>query len=596
MNDGEGQRKIAAILAADVAGYSRLMADDERATVAALNAARAVFRERIGARGGRVVDTAGDSVLAIFPSVVEAVHCAISVQDALAEVNADVAEDRRMRFRIGVNLGDILEQADGSIYGDGVNIAARLESLAAPGGVMISEAAHMQVRRGADMAFSDAGVHEVKNIPEPVHAFSVATKGAISTPKAAKPKGDPARAEKSSIAVLPFDNMSGEAEQEYFSDGISEDLITALSRVRWLTVIARNSTFTYKGKAVDVKQVGREMGVRYVLEGSVRRAGNRVRITAQLIEAETGAHIWAERYDRQLDDIFELQDEITETITGAIEPEIGAAERERARAKPPGDLGAWDAYQRGLWYMYRYTAEDIAAARNLFEQAIALDPSFGPAHASLAYTHYADGVFGYTDDIEDSHAKGLVAARAAIGLDEKDPIAHSYLGRLYTQKGAYDAALSELDLALTLNPNFAMAHYGRGLALTFGGQSKEAIVELEAAMRLSPHDPQMWLFELIASMAATCLRDFEAGLSWARKSASHPQAGFYGHLSVAGNAAKLGLMDEANVAAAKVRELNPNFSVGFMRRTWPNLNEEAFAPLLEGMAMVGFEDSETATG
>ena len=258
MNATDGQRKIAAIMAAHVADYPRLMADDDRATVAALNAARAVFRERIEIRGGRVVDTADDSVLAIFPSVVEAVQCAVSVQETLAESSEAVAEDRRMRFRIGVNLGDIIEQADGSIYGDGVNIAARLEALADPGGVMISEAAHMQVRREGDMAFSDAGTHEVKNIPDPVHAFSVATIGAVAKPAAPI---QTRRAERSSIAVLPFDNMSGDAEQEYFSDGISEDLITALSRVRWLTVIARNSTFTYKGKAVDVKQVGREMGV-----------------------------------------------------------------------------------------------------------------------------------------------------------------------------------------------------------------------------------------------------------------------------------------------------------------------------------------------
>ena len=590
MNDADGQRKIAAILAADVAGYSRLMADDERATVAALTAARAVFRDRIEAQGGRVVDTAGDSVLAIFPSVVEAVGCAVAVQETLADSGADVAEKRRMRFRVGVNLGDIIEQADGTIYGDGVNIAARLESLADPGGVMISESAHMQVRRAADMAFTDAGSHEVKNIPDPVHAFSVATKGAVAAPAA--PAKQIKRAEKSSIAVLPFDNMSGDAEQEYFSDGISEDLITALSRVRWLTVIARNSTFTYKGSAVDVKQVGREMGVRYVLEGSVRRAGKRVRITAQLIEAETGAHIWAERYDRELDDIFDLQDEITGTITTAIEPEIGAAERERARAKPPNDLGAWDAYQRGLWHMYRYSAEDMATARTLFEQAIALDPGFGPAHAALAYTRYADGVFGFTDDLEASHAKGLVAAREAIALDEKDPIAHCYLGRLHTQAGAHDLGLAEFDLALTLNPHFAMARYGRGLALTFSGRPEEALVELEAAIRLSPHDPQMWLFELLAAMANMGMRDYETGLRWAHKAVAHRASGFYGYMVLAAAAAQLGKDAEAGTALAKMLELKPDFSIGFVHRAWPNWHESSIAILTEGLAKAGFVDPE----
>ena len=589
MDATDGQRKIAAIMAADVAGYSRLMADDDRATVAALNAARAVFRERIETRGGRVVDTAGDSVLAIFPSVVEAVQCAVSVQERLAESNEDVAEDRRMRFRIGVNLGDIIEQADGSIYGDGVNIAARLETLADPGGVMISEAAHMQVRREADMAFSDSGTHEVKNIPDPVHAFAVATKGAIAKPAApVKTK----RAERSSIAVLPFDNRSGDAEQEYFSDGISEDLITALSRVRWLTVIARNSTFTYKGKAVDVKQVGREMGVRYVLEGSVRRAGNRVRITAQLIEAETGAHIWAERYDRELDDIFDLQDEITETITGAIEPEIGAAERERAHQKPPSDLGAWDAYQRGMWHIYRYNAADFATARTLFEQAIALDSGFGPAHAGLAYTHYSDGVFGYTDNLESSHTKGMAAAREAVALDQKDPVAHCYLGRLHTQAGAHDIALAEFDLALTLNPNFAMAHYGRGLAQTFSGHSKEGLAEFEAAIRLSPHDPQMWLFEMLAAIAAMGMRDFEASMAWAQKSIRRPAAGFYGYMMLAAAAGQLGHDDEATAALTRMLELKPDFSIEFLRRTWPNWHQSSFGIVIESLAKAGFVDPE----
>ena len=310
----KAKRRLAAILAADVAGYSRLMGDDERATMDTLNAYRAIFRQHIADHDGRVVDTAGDSVLAVFGSVVEAVESAVEVQAQIAVSNADLAEPRRMLFRIGINLGDVIEQDDGSLYGDGVNVAARLESLAEPGGICLSESAHMQAEGKVESAFEDIGEHEVKNIAKPVRAYRVA--GGDAAPAAAEPAlGIP---DKPSIAVLPFTNMSGDAEQDYFSDGITEDLITELSRFRELFVIARNTTFTYKGKAVNVEQVGRDLGVRYVLEGSIRKAGNRVRITAQLIDAKTGGHVWAERYDRVLEDIFELQDEITRQMVGTL--------------------------------------------------------------------------------------------------------------------------------------------------------------------------------------------------------------------------------------------------------------------------------------
>jgi len=579
-------RKLAAILAADVAGYSRLMAADEAATVAALNAARVIFREHIAERGGREVDTAGDSVLATFPSVVEAVRCAVAVQDALAVTNEALTEERRMRFRIGVNLGDVIEQDDGTIYGDGVNIAARLEGLAAPGSVTISESAHMQVRRLPDLAFSDAGVHEVKNISEPVQAYQLGEGDTVVPAATAAPTG------KSSIAVLPFDNMSGDAEQEYFSDGISEDLITELSRVRWLTVIARNSTFTYKGKAVDVGQVGRELGVRYVLEGSVRRAGNRVRITAQLIEAETGAHIWAERYDRNLDDIFELQDEITETIVRAIEPEIGAAERERARRKPTDNLQAWDAYQRGMWHVYRYNSDDMATARGLFDQAIDMDPTFAPAHAALAYVNYAEVIFGYADDPGTNIQKGLRGANEALALDGKDPAAHCYLGRICAQVGESESAMAEFDAALALNPSFAMAHYGRGLALTFSGDSEAALEALQTAMRLSPHDPQMWLFEMISGYAEMQRLNHEESLAWAEKAVRHPAAGFYAHAGRAIALAFLGRDSEAAAAKEKTLALKPDMSFAFVRKTWPHWNEVGMKVLAEGMAKAGFTEPE----
>ena len=483
--EGPGvEQRLAAILAADVAGYTRLMAGDEPATISTITEYRDIFRSHIEANGGRVVDMAGDSILAVFNSAAGAVKGAVEAQGEVAERNTSLPEARRMRFRIGINLGDIREADDGTIYGDGVIVAARLEGLAEPGGVMISDFAYQQVRRDPDVTFHDAGTFEVKNLSEAVRAYRLATS------VEERPLTTPMPIEKSSIAVLPFDNMSRDQEQEYFSDGITEDIITALSRIRWLTVIARNSSFTYKGKAVDVKQVGREMGVRYVLEGSVRRTGNRVRITAQLIEAETGTHIWAERYDRDLGDIFAVQDEITETIATAIEPEIGAAEMERARRKPPGDLSAWDAYQRGLWHSYRYTAADNATAKDFLERAIAIDPDFGPSHAALAYNHFCDVIYGYSADRKVSIAAGLATAKTAVALDERDPFAHSNLGRLYTMMGEHALAEDALRRALALSPSFALAHFSMGLVLQQAGRSEEALPELELAMRLSPHDPQ----------------------------------------------------------------------------------------------------------
>ena len=335
----DAKRRLAVILSADVAGYSRLMGDDERATMDTLNAYRDVFRRHISDRDGRVVDTAGDSVLALFNSIVEAVQCAVDVQGELEACNAGLPENRRMRFRVGVTLGDIFEQDDGTIYGNGVNVAARLESLAEPGGIWLSGSAHEQVEGKTNHSFEDVGTHPVKNIARPVRAFRVMGRETSDVPAPEKPHTSRSRP---SIAVLPFDNLSGDTEQEYFADGMAEDLITALSRIRWLFVTARNSTFAYKGQAVDVKRVGQEMGVQYVLEGSVRKDGDRVRITAQLIEATTGNHIWAKRYDRKLADIFAIQDELTEAIVGEIEPELAEVERERAYREPPESLNAWD--------------------------------------------------------------------------------------------------------------------------------------------------------------------------------------------------------------------------------------------------------------
>ena len=380
------ERRLSAILAADVVGYTRLMKADEAGTHARLKAVRSdIVDPKIAECGGRIVKTTGDGMLVEFTSAVEAVRGAVEVQEKLAAEGGDI------RFRVGVNIGDIIIEAD-DIFGDGVNLPARLEAAAPEGGILISAAVHDHVAGKIDATFSDGGEQSFKNVSKPVQVWRWQPDGASVSE--APPL---ALSDKPSIAVLPFDNMSGDPEQEYFSDGITEDIITALSKFRWFFVTARNSTFAYKGQSPNVPQVARELGVQYVLEGSVRKVGKRVRITGQLIDALSGNHIWAERYDRELDDIFELQDEITSAITGAVAPELADTLRARSVQKAPESLDAWDLHNRAMWHLYRFNKEDAAAAEELFERAIAADPSFAAAHASLAYHYYLDVVLGYSD-------------------------------------------------------------------------------------------------------------------------------------------------------------------------------------------------------
>jgi adenylate cyclase len=368
------ERKLAAIFAADIAGYSRLMAGDEIGTLARLKACRTIIDGLIATHRGRIFNTAGDSVVADFASAVDAVQCAVAVQAAITTESAKQPADEPMQFRIGVHVGDVMVDGE-NLLGDGVNIAARLEALAEPGAICVSAAAHGQIGNKLPLAFDDLGDQQVKNMAQPIRVYRVQAATPVPQYVAALPLPD-----KPSIAVLPFQNMSGDPEQEYFTDGMVEDIITALSRIRWLFVIARNSSFVYKDRPVDVKQVGREFGVRYVLEGSVRKAGNRVRITAQLIDAITGTHLWADRYDRDLSDIFAVQDEITASVAGVIEPALAEAEQQRVLRKPPERLDAWEAYQRGLWHFYKYGPEENKTAQTFFRQAIALDPNFAPGH------------------------------------------------------------------------------------------------------------------------------------------------------------------------------------------------------------------------
>ena len=406
----------------------------------------------------------------------------------MAARNADTPEDKHIVFRIGVNLGDIIVEGD-DIYGDGVNVAARIQEIADVGGVAISAIAHDQVEGKIEAGFEDTGEQTLKNIAKPVRVYRWTD--ATAAPASEAPLALP---DKPSIAVLPFTNMSGDPEQEYFSDGISEDIITELSRFRSLFVIARNSSFAYKGQSVNVGKIGRELGVQYVVEGSVRKAGNRVRITAQLVEAATGNHIWAERYDRDLDDIFAVQDEVTNAIVTAIEPTLGSVERGRAHRKPTESLDAWESYQRGLWNVYRYAAQENAEAQSFFRRAIELDPNFAPAHAGLARAITTSVMLGFGADPASALGEARDTAERAVTLDGDDAFSHAVVGRVNYMLGEHDAAISACETALALNPNLAMAHFDLGEALIYSGRHEESIVEQDAAIRLSPRDPNLWGF------------------------------------------------------------------------------------------------------
>src|SRR5437660_987714 len=467
-------RRLAAILAADVAGYSRLMGADEEGTLERLKALRRELVDpKIAEHRGRIVKTTGDGMLVEFASVVDAVRCAVTVQQVMAERNTGVAADSHIELRIGINVGDVIVEGD-DLYGDGVNIAARIEALADPGGVLVSNTVHDHIRDRLPFAFEDLGEQQVKNITRPVRVYRVrgaATKNASAALQPALPLPD-----KPSIAVLPFANMSGDPEQEYFADGMVEEIITALSRIRWLFVIARNSSFTYKGQAVDVKQVGRELGVRYVLEGSVRKAGGRVRITPQLIDALSGTHIWADRFDGSLEDVFELQDKVASSVAGAIEPALQAVETARSASRPTNDLTAYDLYLRAWHNILSYDKGRIEQALDLLQEATARDPGYGAALALAAYCYQQLQISGWAEDREANRRTAIDLARRAVQVATDDPTA---LGQAALVLGYFgediDAALALIDRALTLNPSSARAWYWSGYLRLYSGHPGLAI-------------------------------------------------------------------------------------------------------------------------
>jgi adenylate cyclase len=585
------KRRLAAILAADIAGYSRLMGTDEEGTLARLKSYRSeLIDPKNKQHRGRIVKTTGDGILIEFPSVVDAVRCAIEVQQGMMERNAQVPEEKRIEFRVGINLGDVMVEGR-DLYGDGVNIAARLETLAVPGGICISETVLNHARDKVAFETEDAGEQTLKNIGRPVHVYRIILDPRQRQAASQSPASNLALPDKPSIAVLPFQNMSGDPEQEYFSDGVVEEIITALSRMRWLFVIARNSSFTYKGRPVDVKQVGRELGVRYVLEGSVRKAANRLRITGQLIDASTGAHLWADRFEGGLEDVFELQDHVTSSVIGAIAPKLEQAEIERAKRKPTENLDAYDYHLRGMASLYRWTKDGVGDALTLFSKATELDPDFASAYGAAAFCYFLRKANGWmTDRAREIDDAVRLAGRAA-ELGKDDAVALSFGGlALGYVADEIEAGIELIDRALRLNPNLAIAWSASGCLRTGLGDHERAIEHTARAMRLSPLDPLTFFMQTFTAFAHFLMGRYDEAWPLAEK-ACRAQPYFMSaiRLAAASNACA-GRLDEARRLVARALQLDPALRVSNFKDRIISIRPEDFAKYADGLRKAGLPE------
>jgi adenylate cyclase len=584
------ERRLAAILAADVAGYSRLMSQDEGGTLQSMTSHRKIMDRLIAEHGGRIANTAGDSVLAEFPSAVDAVQCAVGVQAALAQANQGIPDNRRVQFRIGVHVGDVMIRG-GDLLGDSVNVAARLESLAEPGSVYISAATHTYVRRAPSISFDDLGPQEVKNIDEPVHVYRVRAP--------ALPPFDLAQAmskarrlaipDKPSIAVLPFTNMGGDPEQDYFADGIVEEIIAALSRFRSLFVIAHNSTFTYKGKAVDVRQVSRELGVRYVLEGSVRRSGDRLRIIAQLIDAITGSHIWSDRYDGELAAVFDLQDRVTEAIVGALEPTITLSEIERARRKRPDNLDAYDCAMRALPAAWSHNAGTTAEGLRLAERAMALDPDYALPKALAAWCYAQRVSYMRTLCPAEDRAKALTLAQEAASLDSNDPLVLTVLSAAYAIVGKFDLGLAVIEKALAMDPNSAWAWLRSGWANHYVGNPDRAIEHFRRSMRLSPLDPMHFNALTGTGGAYFAKGEYDEAVRWLEQALREKSDATWTYRILTATYANAGRLEEARQSLARFLEAFPGMTVSKAIEATPG-NQQFLSCYAQGLRAAGLPE------
>ena len=583
-------RRLAAILAADVAGYSRLMGADEEGTHERLKGhLRELINPKIRDHRGRIVKNTGDGLLAEFASVVDAVRCAIEVQVGVAERNAGVPTDERIEFRVGINLGDVIIDDD-DIFGNGVNIAARLEALAEPGGICVSRVVRDQVRDKVEFGFEDIGDQSVKNIARPVRVYRVRDAGTAA--KSPNPQRLPLRPilDKPSIAVLPFDNMSGDPEQEYFADGISEDIITMLAGWRAFPVIARNSTFTYKGKATDIKTVGRELGAHYVLEGSVRKSGVRVRVTAQLIEADTGHHLSAERYDRDLTDLFDIQDEIVTAIVGAIEPELLKFERNRIADRPQYNEDAYELYQRGMWHQYRLSKDDNLRAQDFFRRALAIDAQYPQATAALAIAVLNAAYLGWAKNTECNYAEAYELALRAVSLDARYPNAHFALGLVCMWTRRSDRAMIEFEEAIKLDPSFAAAYVILGQMYLYSGRPEEAITLAQKGIGLSRYDPRLFIWLTALAGAHYRLGHYAEAIEFGLRSWTLDHNWPAGLRYAVAGFAQLGRSAEAKAALTDLLQLDPSLSYveSILQRTYKDAM--AIQHILDGLRKAGMPE------
>ena len=585
MGEERVQRKLAAILASDVVGYSRLMGEDEAGTLAAVKALQAeTIEPAVTGFGGRVVKLMGDGALIEFASAIDAVECAIKIQREIAAQNVDVPESKAILLRIGVNVGDVIIDGD-DIHGDGVNVAARLEGLANPNGICISGMVYDYVKGKLDAGFEDLGPQQVKNIADPVRAYRVTPVSIAPKPTDALPLP-----EKPSIAVLPFDNMSDSHEQEYFSDGLSEDLTTALSRFDWLFVVARNSAFSYKGGSIDIKKVGRELGVRYILEGSVRRAGKRVRVNVQLIDAKSDRHVWAERFDREMEDIFELQDDIVARIAATVGPEITLAEIERAQSKRPENLDAWDLYLQATAAYHRITKEDIESAIGLLKKATEIDPNFANAYAMLAVCYVNVAMFGWAKPVRTAYEEALKCAEEAVRLAPSSPEASYALSFVLVCTGQAERAMTIARRAIDLNPNFAEAYVMLGQALVMCGDAEGCLEACRQAERSSPRDNRgSWLLNTLGH-AYFFLGDYEKAIEVSEKSLHQERAFIGSYVTLASTYAQLGRKQEAKRYVDELLHYVPRFSLRALRKNPMFVDPDMIKKLVDSMEMAGLPE------